>query len=153
MYVRNVLFLQSKFAPKYLLSFNELGARTDQLIEGWSKSWMAAVQFPLGARYPFLFHNLQIALEPTQSAMQWAWENFPGLKQQRDQAEHQPQSGAEVRKGRAVTTLTYTSSWRVAYLLKHRESFTFCLENCSILHPNCFTTTRPWFPQVVKVLF
>jgi hypothetical protein len=51
----------------------------------------------------------------------------PEVKWLRYEADHSPPSGAEVKNGWTIPPLTHTSSWRGAYLIKHRDNFTFTL--------------------------
>jgi hypothetical protein len=48
-----------------------------------------------------------------------------GIKRPGSEADHSPSSSAEVKNGAAINPLSHKSSWRGAYLIKHRDSFTF----------------------------
>jgi hypothetical protein len=44
----------------------------------------------------------------------------PGLE-----ADHSPQSSADIKNSGVIPPLLYSPSWRGAYLSKHRDNFTF----------------------------
>jgi hypothetical protein len=49
----------------------------------------------------------------------------PGVKRSGCDGDHSFPSNADVKLDGAITPLPHTSSWRVASLIKHRESLTF----------------------------
>jgi hypothetical protein len=49
----------------------------------------------------------------------------PGVKRQGLEADHSPPTSAEVKKMWAYTSTPRTPSWRSAYLVNHRDSFTY----------------------------
>jgi hypothetical protein len=49
----------------------------------------------------------------------------PEVKRPEREADHSPPSNVEVKKGGAIPPLPHTSSWRDAYLIKHRYNFAF----------------------------
>jgi hypothetical protein len=51
----------------------------------------------------------------------------PVVKQSGPEADHSPQTSAEIRKIWLYTATPHTSSWRNAQLDKHRDNFTFLL--------------------------
>jgi hypothetical protein len=80
---------------------------------------MAKVQF-------LIFTASRPVLGSTQPPIQWVPGVLsPRVKQQGHEADHSPLSSAEVRNGGAIPPLTCMSSWRSAYLLRHRDNFTF----------------------------
>jgi hypothetical protein len=54
----------------------------------------------------------------------------PAVKQSRPEADHSPRTSAEVKKTWAYTS-TPPSSWRSAWLVKHRDNFTLPLPSSS----------------------
>jgi hypothetical protein len=50
-----------------------------------------------------------------------------GVKRQGRETDRSTPSSAEVKNGGAIPLLPHTSSWRVAQLFKHRDSFAFHL--------------------------
>jgi hypothetical protein len=58
--------------------------------------------------------------------VQWAAGALcPGVKRPGRKPDHSPRSSAEVKKVGAIPPLPRTSSWRNAYIIKHRGIFTF----------------------------
>jgi hypothetical protein len=51
----------------------------------------------------------------------------PGIKRPWRKADHSPPASAEVKNSEAIPPFAHNSSWRVTYLLKHGDSFTFTL--------------------------
>jgi hypothetical protein len=51
--------------------------------------------------------------------------SFPGVQRPGREASHSPPSSAEVKKGGDIPPLPNISSWDIAYLIKHRDNFTF----------------------------
>jgi hypothetical protein len=98
--------------------------------------WTVGVHFRQGQK-SFLFSRVSrpAALEPTQPPIK-PGTNSPVLKRQGYEADHSPPSSAEVNSGGAIPPLPYTSSWRCAYLIKHRDNFIF---SCTLLraHHSC----------------
>jgi hypothetical protein len=63
------------------------------------------------------------ALGSTKSPIQWApGALFPRAKRPVRQADHSLSSSVEVKNGGAIPPFPNTSSWRVAWLIKHRLS-------------------------------
>jgi hypothetical protein len=50
---------------------------------------------------------------------------YPGVKRQGREADRSHTSTADVKNGVAIPQLSPMSSWRSAYFIKHRSSFTF----------------------------
>jgi hypothetical protein len=66
------------------------------------------------------------ALGPIQPPIQWVPGAIsPEVKRPGREAGHLPPSNAEVKNGGAIPPLPDMSSWRGAYLIKHRDNFTF----------------------------
>jgi hypothetical protein len=66
------------------------------------------------------------ALGPTQPPIQWVTgTRFPEVKWPEREADHSPQSTAELKNGGAVLSLSHTSSWLSAELIKQRDNFTY----------------------------
>jgi hypothetical protein len=51
--------------------------------------------------------------------------SFDGVKRPGRQTNYSPLPTAEVKNGGAIYSLPHTYSWRVAYLIRHRDNFTF----------------------------
>jgi hypothetical protein len=49
------------------------------------------------------------------------------------EADHSPSSSAEVKNGGTIPPLLHTSSWCGAYLIEHRDIFTFTLRPAMVL--------------------
>jgi hypothetical protein len=83
------------------------------------------------------------ALGPTQPPIQWVPGALsPEVKRQGREADHSPQTTAEVKKMWLYTSILYTSSWRGAYFIKHRDNFTLTLPVTR--RSSC--TPRHWVP-------
>jgi hypothetical protein len=54
--------------------------------------------------------------------------DFDGIKRPGHKADH-PTPCSEVKNGGAICPLPHTSSWHSAWLVKHRENFTFTFTN------------------------
>jgi hypothetical protein len=68
-----------------------------------------------GQEIDFFSIKSKPALGPTQLSIQWVPESvFPGVKQQRSEADRSPPSNAEVKNGGVMPPLANTSSWRDA---------------------------------------
>jgi hypothetical protein len=63
----------------------------------------------------------------------------PGVKCPGREADHSPQSRAKVKNGGATPPLLHTSSWRGAFLIKHRDNFTCFLAACFQIFSNSIT--------------
>jgi hypothetical protein len=69
------------------------------------------------------------ALAPTQPPTQWVEGPLSSeVERPGREADHSPPSSAEVKNSRAIPSLPHASSWRGAWLLKHRNNFTFTSE-------------------------
>jgi hypothetical protein len=67
--------------------------------------------------------------------MQWVPEvHSSEAKQRGREADYLPPSNAEIKAGVIISPLLHVSSWHVAYLIKHRNNFTFFLP--TIILPN-----------------
>jgi hypothetical protein len=49
---------------------------------------------------------------------------YPGVKRQQREADHSSPPGTEVKNNGAIPSLSHTSSWYGASLIKHKEKFT-----------------------------
>jgi hypothetical protein len=66
------------------------------------------------------------ALGPTQPPIQWVRGALsPMVKRPGREADQSPPSTAEVKNGGAISPLPHTPSWHIAYLIKHKDKFTF----------------------------
>jgi hypothetical protein len=66
------------------------------------------------------------ALGHTQPFVQWVLGPLSlGVKWPGCEADHSPPSSAEDKNGGDIPPLPHMSSWHIAYLIKHRNNFTF----------------------------
>jgi hypothetical protein len=76
------------------------------------------------------------AMGLTQPPIQWVPGALsPGVKRPGREADHSPQTSAEVKKTWVYTSLPHTPSWRSAYLVNYRGNFTFFIFTQLLLCP------------------
>jgi hypothetical protein len=111
----------------------------------------------VGVRVPV---GLRIFISPSPPDRLWGhptsytmgtWSSFPGVKRPGREADHSPPTSAEVKKMWTLQPLTHKPSWASAYLVKHRDNFTFTLR--SILVRQADTAIVTIFAVVIFVDF
>jgi hypothetical protein len=60
------------------------------------------------------------------------WAVSPGVKQPGHETDHSPPARAEVNSGEVITSLPHTPSWRIALLIKHKDTFTITLPHMQL---------------------
>jgi hypothetical protein len=72
-----------------------------------------------------IFSHLHCVQTGSSRLVQWEpGAPSPGLKRPGREADHSTPFNVEVKNARAIPPLPHTSSWRGAYLVKHRHNFT-----------------------------
>jgi hypothetical protein len=94
----------------------------------WATHWSAGVRFSAGTRIFSIPYNFQIGSGDHSTSCPADTDGYcRGVKRADREANHTPPSSAEVKNNGAIPPLHNTSSWRDAYLIKHRDNFTLPL--------------------------
>jgi hypothetical protein len=73
-----------------------------------------------------LFHSVQTSSGAHQPPIQWTLQDpSPGVKRPGREADDSFPSSVEAKNGGAIPPLPNMSSWLDAWLIKHRDNFTF----------------------------
>jgi hypothetical protein len=79
--------------------------------------------FPVRAGFFFLLHDIQTGPWATQPRIKCVPGPLcTGVEQQVCEVDHWPRSSAEIKNHRATLVTPHTSSWRCAWLIKHKDT-------------------------------
>jgi hypothetical protein len=112
----------------YVYKYNILwGAGIVNLVQWQTRDWMAAVWFPEVARYFSLLHSIQTSSGAhLVSYPLGTWGSFPGGEATASEAYDSPPCSNRVKSGGAMFPC------HGAWLIKHRDNFTFTSHSCVI---------------------
>jgi hypothetical protein len=89
-------------------------------------NWKVRVRVPVGTITSYTPHCPDWLWGPTLRPIQWVTGALsPGVKRPESEADHPPSTTVEIKKTWIYTSTPHPASWRNAYLVKHRDKFTF----------------------------